>query len=127
MPLFYKDTQTQNASGAIADLLLSQGWTLMPDAPAFDPSTHVLEWDRTTHTWNTRPFSQDELTAIEMDGIRQSLKGEINTLRQWKDDADAAVAAWDGWSPAQRFNAMKTLTNRIGIFFNKVADIILTQ
>lgn len=128
MALYYLDTQTRNASGAEADLLVSQGWTLMPDPPAYDPVTQAPpEWNKSTHVWDVRNLNEDELLAVTLSEKRAALTNEIVNLRAWSQDAKNAVAAWDGQATAQRFAVLKVVVTRLGIFFDKFADMIETK
>lgn len=128
MPHYYLETQTRFASGAEADALLASGWALLPDPPAYDPATQAPpEWNKTLHVWEVRALFADELRAVVLATLRQSLTNQVATMRQWSDDAESAVASWDGWTTAQRFAAMKTTLNRLGVFFDKFADLIETR
>lgn len=129
MPLYFLGTQSRFASGAEADALLAQSWTLMPDKPSFNPVTHVAEWDNVSHQWVVRALAQDELDATALQQIRAELKGFVNELEAWAADAEETVdnpAKWDAWNATQRFAALKVTIKRLGKFMRHTANIIKT-
>ncbi len=76
-----------------------------------------------------RQFSVVNLTASELDELDRAAKkaavgGIVSTLRSWKADADAAHTSWAGWTTAQRFSALDTLTQRFGMMSDRIADLI---
>lgn len=55
-----------------------------------------------------------------------NLRGVVATLRQWSDDAEAAVAAWDGQNQTQKNATTKTVVTRLGVLMDRVADLLVT-
>jgi hypothetical protein len=58
------------------------------------------------------------------DLARQRIKTTVAALRQWKVDADVAVAAWDGRTVAQNIAVLKTVTDRFGVLADNLADLL---
>lgn len=48
----------------------------------------------------------------------------MTALNQWATDASTAVAAWDGWTQAQKNAAMKTVVDRLGKLCSGLADLL---
>lgn len=128
MPLYWYDTQTRHATGTEAEALLAQGWTLMPDAPSYNPATQAPpEWNKTTHQWEVRALHADELEAIELAKIKASLAAKAVVLDGWSVDAAAEVLTWDSKTQTQKNAVLKALIDRLGKFMSNAADIIRTM
>lgn len=84
-----------------------------------------------TLSWTITALSQAELDALadaaDRLAKRTTVGSSVAALRSWKTDADTAVAAWDAWTTAQRFAALKTLTTRFGTMCDRMADLIQAQ
>lgn len=55
----------------------------------------------------------------------RGLRGAVVLLRQWADDAEAAVGTWDTLSTAQRFATMKVVLGRLELFMRRFADLLI--
>lgn len=82
-------------------------------------------WERVGEVWQkSAAIISFEADEIDRNTKKTTVGGMVNTLHAWADDVDAAIAAWDGWPTAQRFAALKTLTNRFGAMSDRLADFI---
>lgn len=54
------------------------------------------------------------------------LRAAYPALRQWKTDADSAVAAWDGRTVAQNMAVLKVVVQRFGTLADRMADLLQT-
>lgn len=64
---------------------------------------------------------EDEQRFLSPDRVRQSYA----TLRQWSLDAAATDAEWDTLTNTQKFARMQIVIRRLGIFFDRFADLLL--
>ena len=106
--------------------------------PAYDPLTHRLERVVTvaadksavTISWNAVALTQQEIDdrdAAQADDTdretkRTNVGGAVATLRQWA--ADAAGTTVNNGNNTQ---VTQVLVNRLGIFFDRFADMIEAQ
>lgn len=101
------------------------------DTTATKPAdTTTTTWDRTVPfvvdrfvvTWTERPKTADELDADDRDAKRTAVGQSVATLRQWAADA-ASTSVTNGNNNA----VTQTMVNRLGVFFDRFADLIEAQ
>lgn len=106
--------------------------------PAYDPATHRIERVVTVApdkssvavTWAVIALAAEEIAAraaAEADNAdrtakRQSVADSIATLRQWADEA-ATTTVTNGNNNA----VTQTMMTRLGIFFDRFADLVEAQ
>lgn len=69
------------------------------------------------------PSPREQLRRVAPDNIRQS----YTTLRQWSADAAATYAAATSGNRALTPAEQREVIRRLGIFFDRFADYLLTQ
>jgi len=80
------------------------------------------------YLYDGQTFTAPDLTqVVARAAARDGIDTAYTALRAWADDAETAVAAWDGWTSAQRFAALKTAITRLGVFFDRFADLLQSQ
>lgn len=89
------------------------------------PDNVQCGWQLNGQTWEKgAALVAAEAALAAKNAKQQSVANMVATARQWKVDADTAVAAWDGQTTAQRFAACKILMGRFGTMSEKLADLI---
>lgn len=89
------------------------------------PDTVQCEWEKVGEVWQkSAALIAKEAEAADRASKKTSLSNAITTLRAWSDDIETAVAAWDGWTTAQRFAALKTLSTRTGLMQDHLANLL---
>lgn len=92
------------------------------------PDNVSIGWTQVNGVWQkSATLLAAESTAADLAIKRQALTDAVATLRTWSDDADAAVAAWNGWDQPTKNAAMKTVLQRLAVFFDRFADSIETK
>lgn len=76
-----------------------------------------------TQTINFTLTGEAELRYLSPD----KLKAAYTTLRQWSADAATEANAWPTQTQAQRDAAMVTTFNRLSVFFDRFADLLLLE
>jgi hypothetical protein len=115
-----------------------EGQTVVPliktAPPPFDPATQKLApaapvWfaDRVERQLAIVNLSAEELKHIYIATKRTSLANQIDTLRQWKADADTALVSWGADTTAQKFNKLQTVIDRFGKLSWNLADFLEAQ
>lgn len=64
---------------------------------------------------------EDEQAYLSPERIR----GAYTALRQWSADAAQTDAEWDTLTQAQKLVRMQIVIRRLGIFFDRFADLLL--
>ena len=64
---------------------------------------------------------------IEMRDAPQRLQQSYQTLRNWADDATQVHADWPTMTQAQKDAVMREVIQRLGVFFDRMADLLLHQ
>ncbi len=64
-----------------------------------------------------------EQAYLSPDRIRQAYQ----TLRQWSDDAETTHANWPGMTQGQKDAVMRETIQRLGLFFDRFADLLLIE
>lgn len=115
---------TKNARGIITGIYgCPQAFPTeeVPDLPA----NAECGWWKPNGSWQP----SDELQATEAAAAARAVKlGNVKTavptLRSWAIDAANASNSWSGWDQSQKNTAMKTVITRLGVFFDRFADLI---
>lgn len=109
------------------------GWFEVVDTPR-PADTATTTHDRSvelvngtpTVVWTERPKTQAELdaeAAADRQRTRQvNVEQAVATLRQWADQA-AATTVTNG----NAVNTLQTVVNRLGVFFDRFADLVENQ
>lgn len=66
---------------------------------------------------------EDELRYLSPEKLRQAYA----TLRQWSADAQATADGWAGFTNAQKDARMQITYQRLAIFFDRFADLLLAD
>jgi hypothetical protein len=66
---------------------------------------------------------EDEQRYLSPDRIRQA----YTTLRQWADDAETTHANWPTMTQQQKDVVMREVIQRLGLFFDRFADLLLIE
>jgi len=66
---------------------------------------------------------EDEQRYLSPERIRQA----YTTLRQWSADAAQVNTDWPTMTAAQKDNATRETIRRLGIFFDRFADLLLIE
>jgi len=77
-------------------------------------------------TVRTARLAAGSHTDQEHDAALVKMRASYAALRQWKTDADTAVAAWDGRTVAQNMAVLKVVVQRFGALADGMADLLQT-
>lgn len=100
-----------------------------PPDPAFDPDTekvvfgpHDITIDSAQRTKQVVPLSAGELKDKANAAKLENMRNSIDTLRQWAQDAQNVTV-----TPANHEQVTQVLANRIGVVFDRLADLVEGQ
>lgn len=92
----------------------------------FDGVRFHLEANRPDGTIVTARIPVGLHTDQDHDAAVLALRQAYTTLRQWSLDAAAANTDWPNKTAAQKDAAIRETIRRLGIFFDRFADLLIT-
>ena len=117
---------------ASVELQEACGWFAVTDTPRpadTDTDTHDRSVELIpgpTVVWTERPWTPDELAgrvaAAESTARRTTLQAAMSTLRQWSDEAQATTV-----TTGNNTAVTQTVVDRLGVFFDRFADLLVEQ
>lgn len=101
---------------------LTEPFDLVTVTPAqwLDYQRGELVWDSVARGLKDAPTKATLVAArLAREARENNLSGSIATLRQWAADARAVTV-----TPGNSVATLQTVTNRLGVFFDRFADLL---